>query len=701
MNSAPPAPPAAPSRGETRALLLLFLAALAVHASCVAYNWHSGFLIGHEFRQTQTALIAHYIDEQDNFSLRYETPLFGKPWEAPLELPFYEWCVVGVKRATHWPDFEAARAVSVTFFYLLLPGLYVLLGQAGVPRARRLPALVFTLCTPVYLFYTRTFLMESTVLCFAVWFLALFVHTMRERKPHWLLLCGLSGAMAGVCKSLTLLVWLVPAAAYGAWCLGRDWRSRAGWSALARTAAWGLGCAAIPLGATGWWIRFTDAIKAGHPSAHIFTSREMSMGNFGTFSLHARLAAQTWRDLFNCWNLAVMPPWWLFAALALAVLVAGRMRRAALAAAALWFAAQMMLPYAYALQDYYFYAPTVFLAAAFGLAAHGALDARLPAWVRWGWIAVPLAGMGAAYLDPYGYRAMQRYWNPGGSGLTDALRALTPKASVIVVAGADWSAIIPFYSQRRALMIRNGLEHEDAYLERAFADLAAEDVSAFILVDGQRTNAALLRRAVAAFDLAPEVAFSHTTADVYLRRFYLDSAVGFLAAHNNFDGITPRAIAAPRGAPDARPVTIPRNLGPAAFDMVSPAPTECRLPFGYGIWNVDNARVLQAHTPTDLWVPAPAGAREIVWEFGLLASAYERDGQKTDGVEFFVFGETAGNRRQLFLRRLDPQHTAGDRGVQRASIPFEPRPGETVVFATRSGGSESFDWAYFRKIEVR
>ncbi len=35
---------------------------------------------GHEFRQTQTALISSYIVQQDNFSLLYETPIVGKPW---------------------------------------------------------------------------------------------------------------------------------------------------------------------------------------------------------------------------------------------------------------------------------------------------------------------------------------------------------------------------------------------------------------------------------------------------------------------------------------------------------------------------------------------------------------------------------------------------------------------------------------------
>ena len=94
-------------------------------------------MLGHEFRQAQTALITDYIDRQNNFGVYYETPILGKPWAFPLEFPFYQWVVVGVKRVLGIRDFEAARTVSLSCFYLALPAFYILLGAAGVSRARR------------------------------------------------------------------------------------------------------------------------------------------------------------------------------------------------------------------------------------------------------------------------------------------------------------------------------------------------------------------------------------------------------------------------------------------------------------------------------------------------------------------------------------------------------------------------------------
>ena len=79
--------PVSDSGRENIALIILFCAALLAHIFFATFNWRSGFLPGHEFRQTHTALIAYYIDKENNFSVPYSTPLFGKPWAVPMEFP--------------------------------------------------------------------------------------------------------------------------------------------------------------------------------------------------------------------------------------------------------------------------------------------------------------------------------------------------------------------------------------------------------------------------------------------------------------------------------------------------------------------------------------------------------------------------------------------------------------------------------------
>ncbi|MDB6114549.1 MAG: hypothetical protein JWQ62_1494, partial [Lacunisphaera sp.] len=149
----------------------------------VTYHWTMGFMAGHEFRQSQTAITTYYIDQQNNFSLLYETPILGKPWVSILlEVPIYEWSVVLLSRATGLPHVVAARTISAACFYLMLPALYLLLGRCRLPPSRRLLVLALVLCAPVYIFYSRAFLMDAMALMGGVWFLFGFVGVMDERR---------------------------------------------------------------------------------------------------------------------------------------------------------------------------------------------------------------------------------------------------------------------------------------------------------------------------------------------------------------------------------------------------------------------------------------------------------------------------------------------------------------------------------------
>jgi hypothetical protein len=692
-----------PSQGrESAGLIIFFCVVLITHFCLATFNWHSGFLVEHEFRQTHTAIITYYLDKENRFSLHYTTPLFGKPWSVPMEFPLYEWSVVLLSRAAHWPHFEAARAVSLTCFYLTLPAVWLLLGYAGLAAPRRLLALALTLACPVYIFYSRTFLMESMVLMFSVWFLAMFVRTMQERRFLWLVLCAISGAGSGLIKSTTFFVWLLPAGIFGGYCLWRDLRRPAGWKAVLKTVGWGLGAASVPCIAVLWWVKYTDAIKVPHPSAHIFTSSELTRGSFGLYSVAARFSPEIWRALMRDWRLAIMSPWIIGLLVLAGVAFFRRDRWRILAATGLFLAAQLLFPFAYAYQDYYFYACVVYLLVALGYVLHAVLDSGLPQWMRWVIVLVPIIAMWSSYLR--GYYLAQRVRSNGGSGLADAICTLTPKDSVIIVAGADWAPMIPYYSERKALMIRHGLEHDPAYLTRAFNDLADENVSTLVMAYDERRDETLVRRAAQMFNLDTFPTFSCPFADVYLNRFYHEPVVKYLTTNgrNTFNQVTTEAEPAPTLPKDSPPSQLTPGIAASAFTMVSPLPSAYRFTFGYSTFKVDGVEVLSVHPDCDLWVPPPAGATQILWEFGIVPGAYDRPGAKTNGVEFVVEGEVSdGSRREIFRRLLDPATVPADRGHQRAVIPYRAVPGEKLVFFTRPNRDYFCDWAYWIRIVVK
>lgn len=679
---------------------MIFILALGYHIYGVTYHWTMGFMSGHEFRQAQTAITTYYIDQQNNFSLLYETPVLGKPWVSILlEVPIYEWSVVLLSRATGLPHVVAARTVSATCFYLLLPAIYLLLGRLAVPKVRRLLVLALVLSAPVYIYYSRAFLMDSMALMCCIWFLLGFVRTMDERRGSWLLLTIVAGTGAALIKSAVLAVWLIPAAAYGAWRLWQDVRARTGWVVPLKTLLWGLATVVVALGSLRWWITYTDPIKAAHASAWIFTSENLSLGNWGLFDPRPLFSAELWRRLLGCWEQAIMSRWLIGLGL-LVGLALPAVRWRVLGTGGMFFLAQFLFPHAYADQDYYFYSCAVFLHVALGFTLLGILDSRLPRWVVVLVLLVPFAAQVTTYWQ--GYRQGQSTWHQGGYPFTDVLRELTPRNSVIIVAGADWAAMTPLYAQRKALMIRNGLEHDRTYLDRALKDLADEDVSALVLFGDVRTNRNFINLMAARLDMNPDApTFSYATADVYVARLYARGLQLALKNSQRYPEITMPAVATD-GMPDKGLVKLSPGTAQDAFPNITPGPFQVNFQFGLGWLTHGYQAVLSAHPHSDLWLVPPGEATQIEWSYGIFTGAYEKSDAHTDGVEFSIEGETPdGQLRRIYRRILDPWQNTSDRGDQHETIPYQPLPGETLRFSTRPGETSAFDWAYIIEVKVQ
>ncbi|HWA26787.1 MAG TPA: glycosyltransferase family 39 protein [Lacunisphaera sp.] len=679
----------------------VFAAALLYNLYGVTYHWTMGFMSGNEFRQAQTAITTYYIDRDNNFSLLYETPILGKPWVSILlEVPIYEWSVVLLSRATGWSHLVAARTITAACFYLTLPAIYLLLGRLAVPRPRRLLILALVLSAPVYIYYSRAFLMDSMALLGCAWFLLGFVRTMDERSWAWLALTILAGTGAALVKSATLAVWLPPAAAYGAWLLWRDLRARTGWVAPVKTLLWGLATVVVALGALRWWVVYTDPIKAAHDSAWIFTSKNLTQGNWGLFSTEALLSKSVWQFLLHCWDQAIMSRWLIGLGLLAGLLLPG-VRGRVLGAGACFFLAQFLFPYAYAYQDYYFYSCAIFLHVALGFMLLGLLDARVPRWCAILVCAVPFAAQVAAYWQDY--RVGQSTWHEGGYSFTELLRDLTPEKSVIIVAGADWAGVTPLYAQRKALMVRHGLETDRDYLERAFKALADEEVCALVVFREQRTNRNFIDLVAERFRLdahAPTLLF--LTADVYVARPY-DRIIQLQLKHSsNYPHLQLPPGASPEEATAENPVRLVPEVSRRVFPHIRPSPFQVAFQFGIDWLAYQRQPTVSAHPNSDLWLAPAAGAREIKWRYGILPGAYEKPQDHTDGVEFSIVGELPGEpSRELYRRRLDPWQNAADRGEQQALLTYTPRPGEILRFSTRPGPSYSYDWAYTAEIKVQ
>ncbi|MBW7895652.1 MAG: glycosyltransferase family 39 protein [Opitutaceae bacterium] len=679
-------------------VVLLFVLAMGYNVWGVTYHFGMGFLAGHEFRQSQTALISRYIDRENNFGLLYETPILGKPWVSILmEVPIYEWSVVGLSRLTGWEHVISARLISVGCFYAMLGAVWLLLGRLGVARVRRLLFLALILAAPVYIFYSRAFLIDAMALMAGVWWLYAFVRVMQERDWRWLAVAVVAGSVSALVKGAVYAVWLVPGAAYGAWVLWREWRAQLGWKRLLQTVGWGLGTVVVAVGLLRAWVAYTDPIKAAHASAWIFTSANLSLGNWGMFSAEALLSGKVWGFLTRCWEQAIMSRWLLGAVLVLGLCLP-RARKPVLGIGGMFFVAQFMMPYAFAYQDYYFYMIAVFALVAAGYVVTALWETKVW-WSGWVLVAVLLTAQVRAYFADY-YQQQSAVMD-GGSPVTTVLRELTPKNSVIVVAGADWAAMTPLYAERRALMVRNGLEFDRDYLERAFYELGEEEISALVLVGELRNNRNFIRMVQERFELTDEPLFAWRNEEVYVSRLHAVRMQAIMTKEARWTALDLQ-INAVEGHEAVLPAAAPQPFTSGGRDALVPEPHQGRFEHGSGWIEHEGREVMLMNPHADLWVRPAPNARRIEWRVGIMPGAYASADTRTDGVRFLVLGETEdGPTRAIVQRVLDPWRQPGDRSEQLLAAEYNPRPGETLRFSVRPWGNGAFDWAYTVSIMVK
>jgi hypothetical protein len=273
---------------------------------------------------------------------------------------------------------------------------------------------------------------------------------------------------------------------------------------------------------------------------------------------------------------------------------------------------------------------------------------------------------------------------------------------VIIVSGADWAAMIPYYSHHRALMIRNGLENDSTYLARAFKDLEDEDVSGLVLIGNQRQNKTLLDLAVPHFNLDRSPTFSWgDEANVYVSHLYRTKIVDVLNQPSGYSGIKVGRDDSPKPT-EISVQSFPRATMAAAFKMIRPAPISYKMQFGYGTWEIDGRTLLIAHPDSDIWLPGKTTDRTIELSFGIRPDAFERANGRTNGVDFVVDAEAPdGSKREVYSRFLNPAVNEKDRGLQTATCKFQLNPEEKLVLRTRAHGDYAFDWAYWHSVTVR
>jgi hypothetical protein len=264
-----------------RFIVLVFCAALigAVIVLCITVA--QPILESYGFRQAQTALTAYWFG-REGYALAYQTPVLGYPWQVPFELPLFQAIVAAVASLVSYPLENIGRTVSFVFFVATLGPVAV------ICRSLRLGRRVFFvfgslyLLSPEYLFWGRTFMIESVVtfFCIATIAAALPFFLPRpiplSRAAGVLLLASLATTLK-ITSGLPVLAFLT--AVLGVLAL-LAWRSSD--HAHAKTFVLRGLLLAIPVVVAFAWTHFTDAVKMHNEVGKLLTAAALPDWTIGT-----------------------------------------------------------------------------------------------------------------------------------------------------------------------------------------------------------------------------------------------------------------------------------------------------------------------------------------------------------------------------------------------------------------------------------
>ena len=422
-------------------LLVLFCVQLLVLVTWIDYP----LLDHHAFRQTQTVLSAYWL-LQDFNPLNYITPVLGAPWSIPFEFPLYQLFVVLLAKIFPFLGFDAAaRIVSWSFSIACAYPLFRIVRRYADSETTGLTAVCFYLACPLYLFWGRTGMIESTALffsCMCFWQLIRL-----GDSPSWrfTLLAALFGVCGALAKITTIPVFMAAGYAH-ILCVQKSK------SVFSRDAVFFLLPGAISLLAAYAWYTHADQVKMLNDFGRQITSEKLIRFNFGT--LEQRLSAKTWSTLLehafrDILSIGAIPL--VCAVVAFFRVTPRRNKLFALAGVAVFMLPLLIFTNLHYVHDYYQAACAIALLASFAFLISPDESGKSPSRHAVAVACISLFLVFGFFLDYY--PDIKKAVHSETLVAADIVKQHTRAESAIIVYGWGWSSEVPYYSRRKGLAV--------------------------------------------------------------------------------------------------------------------------------------------------------------------------------------------------------------------------------------------------------
>jgi 4-amino-4-deoxy-L-arabinose transferase-like glycosyltransferase len=382
----------------------------------------------------------------------------------PFEYPIYQWLAVFLAKAGV-PLVAAGRLVSFAAFVGCLIPLWSMARDLKISRRAFLVVAAVFLACPFYIYWSRTFMIETTALFLSLCWLAGLVRSRNNPSALlWLATLGL-GCLAVLTKSTTFLsiapiagaVYLYDAFVW----LRRDRSASSAYRLLWRGLLF-----LVPILVGAAWVAASDHFRAPNTFGPYLSSAALGQWNFGTVAQRFALGDPIWTSLKQAFGYIglLVPP------LIALGLIRSRYRTAILFAVAGYLSAFFIFTNLHIVHTYYQSSNAIFACIAVGLTIAGMIDT--------GWLktaAVVLVCVIASQLHYFreffwSEVAIDNIGTPSVLTARAAKDATKPDDSLIIFNG-EWSSVIPFYSERKSLTVPNFVQQPT--FERIIADPSA------------------------------------------------------------------------------------------------------------------------------------------------------------------------------------------------------------------------------------
>jgi len=450
-------------QSKTRILLVILLAALLIHAITVfRTGWEHPVTELQSLRQSLTATNTYWLKQGRPF-FSCETPVFGHPWSIPLEFPIYQLLVAQTSTLFNQHLDQSGRLINIMFYLLTFIPLFLILKNLGISFEGRLITLCLFLASPLYLYWSRTFMIESTALFFSTLYLSLVLSYTKSKKYLYIITASIIGTIGILTKATTFVLFFIPAG-YFMWL---DWKKNEGlsfdWRVIRKKTLLFFFLVIIPVVSVLLWINHSDTLKS-EGDYTIWLSSDLARWSSGTFS--QRFSPFTWkvittRALYDILgpNKHLALPFWIVMFLIFFLYFKQIKNKMTLFIFIIaYFSAFFLLTNAHVIHSYYQYANTIFFIIAVGLFLHALLSIKkkkLPEYLAVLLVVVFITSGIYGYYNRYSkFHKKMPFHSKQILKISKFIKKVTKPDEVIAI-HSTWNHIeISYYSQRRSVNLK-------------------------------------------------------------------------------------------------------------------------------------------------------------------------------------------------------------------------------------------------------